>query len=635
MQGYRALVLVSASVVALAAGCQTTRAPSSPTAQASFAQAEHLMRDRQFANAAHIYEDLAQRADPETRDPLLLRAAHAWLRADDLPRGQSLLQQVGDKVPVSDAVLKNITLAEVALLDRRPDGALNALDRIQQPYSRESAPEILELRARAQFAAGRPAGGVMTALDRERLLTDADEIARNRRLIWDGIQRCAAAGVDMQAPAGASRAVTGWLDLGRAAVLLARSPLTSQKAMDEWRAKYPEHPANEFLTQTVLPQIQAETNYPNDVALLLPLSGRGQADGMAVRDGFIAALLQQPPERRPVLRVYDSANGGPTNAYAKAVSDGAKFVVGPLTKPEVAALVAAQQISVPTLVLNELPDQSLTTPNLFRFWLDPTEEARQVAARAVAEGHLHGVALLPNDEWGQRVRKAFEEELGARGGTLVAVQLYDPAGHNTPSDPKAIDFSKPVAASLLVDESQMRLDSLQRTIGTKLQFEPRARGDIDFVFLAAQPQNGRLIRPHLRLRLPEDVPVYTTSHIYEPSPNANKELDGIVFPDMPWMIAPDDVSNQLRATLQKYWPARARERPRLYAFGFDAYRLIPRLQSSDRSASNVTIGLTGRLDLESNGRVRRDLDWARIVGGQPQAAAIVVATAPATVTDKP
>jgi uncharacterized protein len=286
--------------------------------------------------------------------------------------------------------------------------------------------------------------------------------------------------------------------------------------------------------------------------------------------------------------------------------------------------VNAQSIAVPTLALNEAPDQSIATANLFRFWPDPTDEARQVAARAVSEGRLHGIALLPNDEWGQRLFRAFEEELRARGGSVVASRFYDPA---------AIDFSKPVAEALLVTESQARFASLQQSLGTKLQFEPRVRGDIQFVFMAARAEKGRLLRPALRSNLSADMPVYATADIYEPSTTANIDLNGVVFPDMPWMISPDEVSSQLRATLQKYWPSRERTQGRLYALGFDAYRLIPRLQSGESQASVITPGLTGRLMLDNVGRIRRDLDWGRIVSGKLEAAAATLQNA--APTDRP
>lgn len=623
MQGYRALILAAACVASLVA-CETGRAPVSPNSQSLRSQADRLVRDRQFANAAHIYEDLAQHAAPESRGPLLLRAARSWLKAEDLPRGENLLRQVGDQVPASDSTLLSLTAAEAALLERRPERALVQIDRIPQPYPRDLAPDVLEVRARAQFAYGRPTGGVTTALDRERLLSDAAEISRNRKLIWDGIQRSAAAGVDMQAPSGASRAVAGWLELGRAAVAVARNPYAAQTAMNDWRAKFPDHAANEFITETVLPQLRAETVYPTDIALILPLSGRFQSSGVAVRDGFIAAYLQQPADQRPTLRVYDSASGA-VNAHARAVADGAKFVIGPLTKPEVAELFGTQPLSTPTLVLNESPEHTDATPKLFEFWTDPTHEARQVAARAVAEGRSRGIALLPDDEWGRRVFKAFEEELRARGGVVVANRLYDPA---------AIDFSKPVAESLLVTESQSRFTALQQALGTKLQFEPRVRGDIEFVFIATrEPDKGRLLRPALRSFLPAEMPVYATSNIFEPAATTNAELNGIVFPDMPWIIAGDEVSAQLRSTMQKLWPRSRSRDGRLYALGFDAYRLIPRLQSADPSSSIVTAGLTGRLMLDSSGRVRRDLDWGRIVGGKLESAGpIAASTIP---TDRP
>jgi outer membrane PBP1 activator LpoA protein len=623
MQGYRALIF-AAVVVALLAGCETTRKAGSPAEQNLTAQAERMLREHQYANAAHIYEDLAQNASPESRDPFLLRAARSWLRAEDLPRGESLLRQIGNGLPASDANLQRLATAEAALLNRRPERALVELDRIPQPYPRELAPDVLEVRARAQFAYGRPTGGVTTALDRERLLTDTEEIARNRKMIWDGIQLSAAAGVDMQVPSGASRAVAGWLELGRAAVALARNPYTAQTAMNDWRTKYPEHAANEFITQTVIPQIRAETAYPTDIALILPLSGRGQANGVAVRDGFVAAFLQQPVDRRPTLRIYDSA-AGVSKAHARAVADGAKFIVGPLLKPEVAELFNAQPIATPTLVLNQSPEHAAAIANLFEFWPDPAHEARQVAARAAAENHLHGIAILPNDEWGQRVYRAFDEELRARGGELVANRFYDPA---------SFDFSKPVADSLLVTESQARLTALQQAVGTKLQFEPRVRGDIEFVFIAArEPEKGRLLRPALRSHLSADMPVYATSDIFEPAATTNAELNGVVFPDMPWIIASDEESNKLRATLQKIWPRSRSRDGRLYAFGFDAYRLIPRLQSTDLNSTLVTAGMSGRLMLDDTGRIRRDLDWGRIVGGKLEAVGpIVVNTA---TTDKP
>jgi len=607
-------IATSWAVLALAAlsACQTPGEgiPSSAGSSRQLAQAEKLSKDQQYSQAAQQYEDIAAQSAPDLRSRLLLRAAREWLRADNLQRGESLLRQVGDTVPPPDQALRGLVAARVALLSQRPDQALSELDRIPQPMSREDAPAALEIRTKALFAYGRPAGAVITALDREQMLSDPAEVMRNRRMIWDGIQRSAATGVNMQAPQGSSRQVAGWLELGRPALTASRNPYAAQPAIDAWRAKYPEHPANDFLSQQVVPQLRAAVTYPAQVALILPLSGRQQAAGIAVRDGLVAALLQQGPDQRPILRIYDSASGGALAAYTQATNEGARFVIGPLLKEEVATLVQSQQLTLPTLALNYPTEQLTTVPNLYMFALDPEEEARQVAARIAAAGFTRGVALLPKNEKGERIQRAFAAEFAQHGGTLVSTRLYDPA---------TVDFSQPVTTALLIDESRTRANALNSILGSKLEFEPRSRADVEFIFVTAEPSKGRLIRPALRFHMREQVPVFATSEIFEADTRANADLDGIMFPDMPWMIAPDETSTQLRASLNQYWPSRARDRARLYAFGYDAFRLVPLVLSQSTSTPTSQIGgMTGRLSLDMTGRIHRDLDWARIANGAPQ-----------------
>jgi outer membrane PBP1 activator LpoA protein len=57
-------------------------------------------------------------------------------------------------------------------------------------------------------------------------------------------------------------------------------------------------------------------------------------------------------------------------------------------------------------------------------------------------------------------------------------------------------------------------------------------------------------------------------------------------------------------------------RDRLYAFGFDAYRLVPALRASPPATGEIS-GVTGKLHLDGSNRIRRDLDWAQIRNGVP------------------
>jgi uncharacterized protein len=607
-----------AALLASACTPPVTQPGREPTDRRLVTQAEKLSRDGDHRGAAQAYEQAAAQAPGELRDRMLLRAAREYLRADQIDQASALLKQVSTTLPGADFALRAAVASEINLQQQHPEKALAELDRIPQPLPREDASELLALRARALFALNRPAAGITTALERERSLNGQDEVRANQRLIWQGLQQSAAGNADFSAPPGASATVTGWLDLGRAALTAARNPFTANEDLTDWRGRYPTHPANSLLNEDVLPNLGVGLAYPPQIGLILPLSGRQQGSGVAVRDGFLAALLQQEQSQRPMVNVYDSAEMGATTAYRRAIADGAQFVVGPLTKDDVTAIATSGETSVLTLALNQTADESNVPSLMFQFALDPEDEARQVAQRVTADGRMRGLLLLPNNEWGQRVFKAFDTELKTLGGTIAAMRFYDPA---------ARDYSQPITQLLLIDESRARSNALSATLGTRLEFEPRRRGDAQFVFVGAQPVQGRSLRPALRFHLAEDLPVYATSDIFEPDTEANSDLEGVIFPDMPWVISPDAVSTQLRTALSKHWPVRARGRGRLYAFGFDAYRLVPLLKAGKFGNEHTVPGMTGLLSIDNKGRVHRELDWAQVAGGKPNPLSTAATTA--------
>jgi outer membrane PBP1 activator LpoA protein len=88
---------------------------------------------------------------------------------------------------------------------------------------------------------------------------------------------------------------------------------------------------------------------------------------------------------------------------------------------------------------------------------------------------------------------------------------------------------------------------------------------------------------------------------------------------MPWLLYGGQGAPELWDVLQADWQARARGRLRLYAFGYDAFRLAQQLGSG---GSYVGLdGLTGQLELtRDDGHVRRTLQFARIEQGRPQPA---------------
>lgn len=340
---------------------------------------------------------------------------------------------------------------------------------------------------------------------------------------------------------------------------------------------------------------------PARIALLLPLSGRLGDAGESIRDGFLAGYYQLDTPARPELRVYDSG-ADVVGAYRRAVGDGAAVVVGPLGKENVQAVARVADPAVTTLALNFLPDTDPTPPRFYQYALAPEDEARQVADRLIAEGRRTGVAVIPTGEWGARVLAAFQRALTAGGGNIVATRALNPGN---------ADFSDQLTSMLGFEESERRYHAVTAIVGP-LQFTPRRREDLQFVFLAGQPVLGRLVRPQLKFHYAGDLPVYSISDIYDPNPIANQDLEGVSFTDMPWMITEDPAINELRTAVQQLWPTDGRHRGRLFAMGADAWRLVGVLWSARGGTPGAVTGLTGRLMMDAGRQVHRTVDWATV-----------------------
>ena len=54
----------------------------------------------------------------------------------------------------------------------------------------------------------------------------------------------------------------------------------------------------------------------------------------------------------------------------------------------------------------------------------------------------------------------------------------------------------------------------------------------------------------------------------------------------------------------------------MFAFGFDSYRLAVALRDKGMTRGVNIDGLTGRLSLDADGRVHRDLNWAQLHNGE-------------------
>jgi uncharacterized protein len=577
----------------VAAACSLIKPAETPADKQE--HAARLARDGKHAEAARAYADLALQLPAES-DNYELLSAEQWVAAANIPAAKQALAQVSPEARTKLATPRALVASEIAFAENDPTRAIRELDQIPVPTVPEQAQNYYWIRGRSAFLTGHPVEGTRALVERERSLTDPAALKANREELLSRVRTAAERGAPMKAPPKTDPIVVGWLELGPVAVEIERNPARAAPALDNWKRQYPQHPANTSVLAVAQTQIAVATEYPNQIALLLPLSGRSETVGVAVRDGFIAAYLQQKSATRPRLKIYDVAAESVGSAYSRAISDGAGFVVGPLTKEDVAAVAPLSAGQTPVLALNFLGDAISAPRNFYQFALLPEDEARMVARRVVADGRLAGVSIVPSGELGNRVAAAFADELTTLGGTVLDSQRYEP------SQP---DFS----------------DIIKQVLQVKVtKGEPSThRTDATFVFIVGTPGAARLIMPQLRFHYAGDVPVYSTSDSFEPDPSANSDIDGMFFPGMPWMISNDPVTAQIRDGVRTAWPSRTArsDRSRLFAFGFDAYRLVPGLRSNAPSTASEIAGVTGKLHLDQQNKIRRDLDWAQIKGGVP------------------
>lgn len=594
--------MVLAAMLALLTACQAPVRETDTRGQAF--RAESAASQGRHRQAAQIYLDLARQESGSQVDHWRLLAAQQWLNDHDLAAAIAALDAVSGPLDRDDYDLWAILAARLALGQDKPAEALARLDEAPTPSPAQAA-RFHALRGQVLVAMGRYEQAVQAYAEEQNWLDNGAEVLASQQRVLDTLTAAAREGALPTGPAS-DPLIQGWFDLARVNAGSASDGPALLHGLRNWSLAHPEHPANSGVVAALGARYRGASRYPRQVALLLPLSGREQPFGEAVRDGFLAAYMESPgKDLLPVVRVYDTREGGAPARYREAIADGADMVIGPLLKPEVTELMGHAGGEVPLLALNQAGSPGFRPAGFYQFALDPEDEARQVARRAVADGHYRAVALVPANGWGNRLLQGFEEELVRNGGEVLSAGSYDPAEK---------DYSTTITRALHLDQSKERFRRLADVLGTTPEFEPRRREDLEFIFLAAQPEQGRLLRPQLKFHYAADVPVYSPSAIYQDDSMANKDLDGLQFADMPWSLHRAGELDSLRPKVARSLARQQQTQPRLLAMGVDAFRLMPWLYNGQ--PVEAMEGATGRLDVSADGIVRRELEWARFSNGR-------------------
>ena len=537
-----------------------------------------------------------------------LNGVLAWLDAGDRESAMTLMAEPLDPAVTAHAAYP-LVLAAADDGRTEPEAARARLDAVDanrlSPYQRNVYQRTL---GRVELAARDFEAAAQAFIAADAYVLPADHRAALHRNTWTALSHMDGAEL-AAARARANGREAGWLALAMGAGPNLHDAAALATAIETWRATHSQHPANVSFVESLFELSESLAAAPRHIALLLPFTGPYAGAAEAIRDGFVSGwYADAATTSRPSVSIYDATTANVDAAYETAVQNGADFIVGPLEKPAVEALAARAELPVRTMALN-VAESASGAAGFFQFGLTPEAEAAAVARKAWADGHTRAIAMTPETAWGQRVGDAFAREWERLGGDLLNRVAF--GGEET-------TYSRAVKTALNVDLSEARASALRQALGRAIVFEPRRREDVEAIFIGGFPVSARQLLPQFRYFRAETVPMYATSHAYTGRVNAgaDRDLNGLRFGDMPWLLGLSDTAT--RAVYQRNWPDSAPGSARLFAFGLDAYRLLPYLARMRHQPGLRIPGTTGTLGMDSDGRVSRELAWARFADGVPQ-----------------
>jgi uncharacterized protein len=567
-----ALAFVVLSVMMTLYGCQSTSTSSDPKTRKSPATQDKPAKAKS--------KSVRSSATPETE--ARLDAAELWFEGGDPYLA---------RLSMRDIDISNLTgsaRARALLIHVQTDLALGLID--------EAAAALAD----PGFSTGEKARLRADLCQRERQLACvANELIRaaeaeggssdyNNR-IWDALLRTAT-GEGNLTGVGADGSLQGWLDL---VDLVRRSPSlqAEREAFSKWRQRYPNHSAASQLPDAIDYLLTDDPATPMTVAVLLPLTGPLASIGRAVRDGLVAAHIQEISTSSPTLMFLDSAAQPIAQLHEQAVQSGVGMIVGPLVKNDVVAL-ASRNPQLPVVALNYL-DTTSPSGNFYQLGLAIEDEGLGIGDALNRFGHEKVLFITSTAPWASRSLSAIQQQWhGETSQTSIS---------------NAKDMTDIIGGALRATPSFRRKAELQSVLGMPVQFTGGVRRDLQAIVALTDPAQTSTLGPALSYHAVGTIPTFVGTQSVRNN-GAIFSLQGARASELPVMLADDAMNQQLRSSFAGQGGADIS----FYALGADAYRLLRRLPSSDAPSSRTIWGATGLLTLNSSRQFRRTQLWSQI-----------------------
>ncbi len=289
-----------------------------------------------------------------------------------------------------------------------------------------------------------------------------------------------------------------------------------------------------------LEQIRRESNVrPEVVGCLLPLSGPFSIYGQEVLNGIQLGMgtFGESEKGHALELVIKDTEGKPEKARAGLEdlvnNEKVVAVIGPLTsRTAMDAAREAQTLGVPMIALTQREGITEVGDMIFRNFLTPKREVRILVRTAIKEmGKKRFAILYPENPYGRFFMNLFWDALDEMGGTVTAVESYNPDDTNFPNEIKKLTgLYYPRPASLIRRLEEMRTPEEDES--TIFPDEPTPIIDFDAIFVPDIAQRVAMIAPQLVYHDVTDVQLIGTSLWQSPQlvESASDYIQGAIFP---------------------------------------------------------------------------------------------------------
>ena len=373
------------------------------------------------------------------------------------------------------------------------------------------------------------------------------------------------------------------------------------------------------------------------VALLLPFNS-SRPDVRALSNSlYNAAQLALFEFNNPNILLIPKATGGSAigaqTAATEAVQAGADLIIGPLFAEEVSAVApVAHGANVPVVAFST--DMTVAGNGVFLLSFLPTADVDRIVDYASLKGINNFAALFPQNDYGTRVRAAFEQAVANHGAHIATVETYPANGESMNGPVQQLANYGARHGALLAKRSEMKKTNDAQ--GLKNLEKQDTIGDVSFqaVFV---PEGGARLRalapllPYYDVD-PRKVKFLGTGLWDDPSLQSEPSLEGGWYP-----APPPEAHAQFVARYSRVYGSTP---PRIASLAYDAVSLAVALSSKPEggrfTAESLTepdgfAGVDGIFRFLPDGRTERGLAILEMHGSGP----VVIDPAPTSFSVPP